>query len=547
MTVSPAPGAGSAQAESRPAAAPSPEIGWRRLSPGMLLVEPVREIIRFIPMLLVLVIAGSGNESGPPWGLIGTGLVVVLGLARYLSTRYRITPAVVEVRRGIVQRKHLTVPRDRIRTMDVSAHPLQRLLRLVRVDIGTGSSHASAPRARLDGLPASTVPALRTELLHRANGPPAPDELDPDARDGTADTIEDTDPRRQAEIELSRLRPGWIAFAPATLSGVVTGAVLIGFGFRLMREARFNPAEFGPVRQALGYLRGHSVWLDVGLAVVAVVLAVMLLSVAGYVLSFWGFRLSRHPGGTLQISRGLLTTRSTSIAERRLRGVQRREPLVLRWARGARLHAVATGLRRSGGQDGAEGGSSLLMPPAPAVEVRRVEAAVLGDERLVRAPLTAHGPAARRRRYIRALAGAAVVAAGLVGFTWWADLPTALYPVGVVLALAGAWLLAADRYRSLGHSVVDGHVVVRLGSLHRRRTVLAIDGIIGVTIRQSLFQRRAGLVTVIATTAAGSQHYDIPDLPETVAIDLARTLVPASRPLIGPAGRSGRRSPYPRS
>ena len=125
------------------------------------------------------------------------------------------------------------------------------------------------------------------------------------------------------------------------------------------------------------------------------------------------------------------------------------------------------------------------------------------------------------------------MAAGLVGFTWWADLPTPLYPVGVVLALASAWPLAADRYRSLGHTVVDGHLVVRLGSLHRRRTVLAIDGIIGVTIRQSLFQRRAGLVTVIATTAAGAQHYDIPDLPETVAIDLARTLVPASRPLIG--------------
>jgi putative membrane protein len=194
---------------------------------------------------------------------------------------------------------------------------------------------------------------------------------------------------------------------------------------------------------------------------------------------------------------------------------------------------VATGLRRSGGRDGAEGGSSLLMPPAPAVEVARVEAAVLGDERLVRAALTAHGPAARRRRYSRALAGAAVVAAGLVGFTWWADLPTPLYPVGVVLALASAWPLAADRYRSLGHTVVDGHLVVRLGSLHRRRTVLAIDGIIGVTIRQSLFQRRAGLVTVIATTAAGAQHYDIPDVPETVAIDLARTLVPASRPLIG--------------
>ena len=513
----------------RPANDVDLESPWRRLSAGMLLVEPVREVIRFIPMLLVLLVAGATGDGGPPWGLLGTGLVVALGIIRYLTTRYRITPAVVEIRRGLLQRRHLTVPRDRIRTIDVSAHPLQRLLRLVRVDIGTGSSQPHAASVRLDGLPAVSVPGLRAELLHRTTGASRPARPAVAAPDGAA------------EVELTRLRPGWIALAPATLSGVVTGAVLIGFGFRLLYRARLDPAELGPVREALGFLQGHSVWLDVGLAAATILILVALLSVAGYVISYWGFRLVRHTGGTLQVSRGLLTTRSTSVAERRLRGVQRREPLVLRWARGARLHAVATGLRRTGGEGGEGGGSSLLMPPAPVADVLGVESTVLGDERPTNAPLAEHGPAARRRRYTRALAGAAGFAAVLAALTWWTGLPAPLYPIWVAIALIGALLLAADRYRNLGHALVDRHLVVRLGSLHRRRTVLAIDGVIGVTIRQSPFQRRAGLMTVIATTAAGSQHYDIPDLPRTVAIDLTRALVPASRPLIR------RRSPYPTS
>jgi putative membrane protein len=462
----------------------------------MLLVEPVRELIRYIPMLLVLLIAGSGSDSGPPWSLIGAVAVIALGIARYLSTRFRITPAVVEVRRGILQRKHLTVPRDRIRTLDVSAHPLQRLLGLVRVDVGTGSSHPHAPSVRLDGLRASAVPALRTELLHHATGPP-PDLTLRGASHSATTSVDSAEP---AEVELARLRPSWIALAPATLSGVVTGAVLIGFGFRLLREARLDPTEFGPIQRAMGYLRGHSVWLDVGLAVAAVALAVVILSVAGYVLSFWGFRLTRHPGGTLQVSRGLLTTRSTSVSEHRLRGVQRREPLVLRWARGARLQAVATGLRREGG---GEGGSSLLMPPAPAADVLRVQTAILGDQRLVRGSLQPHGTAARRRRYTRSLAGAAAALAALAALTWWVGLPAPLYPLWVVAVRGGSLPLAADRYRNLGHAVVDGHLVVGFGSLHRRRTVLAVDGVIGVTIRQSIFQRRAGVATLIATTAAG--------------------------------------------
>jgi putative membrane protein len=213
VTASPGPDAGSAPADSRPAAGSTTQIRWRRLSAGMLLVEPVREIIRFIPMLLVLVIAGANSESGPPWGLIGGGVVVVLGIARYLSTRYRITPAVVEVRRGLVRRELLTVPRDRIRTMDVSAHLLQRLLRLVRVDIGTGSSHAQAPSVRLDGLPAGSVPALRAELLHDTHHPtggaPVP---------ATHTAVDTVAPPAGTEVELTRLRPGWIALAPATLS-----------------------------------------------------------------------------------------------------------------------------------------------------------------------------------------------------------------------------------------------------------------------------------------------------------------------------------------
>src|SRR6478609_5133513 len=121
-----------------------PDPPWRRLAVGMLLVEPVRELIRFIPLLIVLIFAGRAGDSGPPWGLIGTAAVIVLGISRWMTTRYRITPTVVEVRRGVLQRKHLTVPRDRVRTVDVSAHPLQRLLRLVKVHIDTGTTHHGA-------------------------------------------------------------------------------------------------------------------------------------------------------------------------------------------------------------------------------------------------------------------------------------------------------------------------------------------------------------------------------------------------------------------
>ncbi len=499
-----------------------PEAPWRRLATGLLLVEPAREVIKFIPLLIALIFAGRAGESGPPWGLIGTVAVIALGISRWVTTRYRITPTVIEVRKGLLQRKHLTVPRDRVRTVDVSAHPLQRMLGLVKVHIGTGTSHHGAEPLALDGLRASSAASLRAELLHHATdrqagpdaaGPPGSD----DGPGGSADRHRDSD----AETELARLDPRWIKYAPATLSGVLTAAVLIGFGWRILNEAQLDPAQFSVIHQALRHLSGTPLWVDIVQGGIAVFVVVSLLSVAGYVLSFWGYRLTRHAGGTLGVRRGLLTTRSTSIEERRLRGLERSEPLLLRAVGGARLHVIATGLRHQG----SERGGALLLPPAPLRTVVEVEAKVLGTAQPGQYPLVQHGPAARRRRYTRALGLTVLIVVALVGLAWW----TGRSPLAAsffLLLLLPAALLAGDRYRNLGHAVVDNRLITRAGSLVRRRAVLAVPGVIGLTIRQSIFQRRNGLITVTATTAAGRQHYEVPDVP----VDRARTLVVALLP-----------------
>ena len=83
----------------------------------------------------------------------------------------------------------------------------------------------------------------------------------------------------------------------------------------------------------------------------------------------------------------------------------------MRWAGGARCVAIATGLRVG---RGAERGGSLLFPPGPRAEAHRVAADVLRTAVPLTAPLTPHGPRARRRRYTRALAGGVAIVAAVV-------------------------------------------------------------------------------------------------------------------------------------
>jgi putative membrane protein len=140
-------------------------------------------------------------------------------------------------------------------------------------------------------------------------------------------------------------------------------------------------------------------------------------------------------------------------------------------------------------------------------------------------PLVAHGPAARRRRYARALVTTSLLPLALLLLWWVADWPLWLAAVGLLAPWGGA-RLAADRYAGLGHALTEHYVVVRAGSFQGRRDALQRSGIIGWNVRQTFFQRRAGLCTLSATTAAGKQVYHALDIPESDAVALADAAVP---------------------
>ena len=84
-------------------------------------------------------VAGAASRGGP-WQLLGIGLPVVLGLLRYLTTRFRVRAGRIELRRGLLSRHVLSTPLDRVRTVDLTASPVHRVLGLTTVGVGTGTA-----------------------------------------------------------------------------------------------------------------------------------------------------------------------------------------------------------------------------------------------------------------------------------------------------------------------------------------------------------------------------------------------------------------------
>jgi putative membrane protein len=466
---------------------------WQRLDPRMLLVHPIREVIRFLPVLIVLVVARTA-AGGEQWQLVGIAFPVALGLLRYLTTSFRISAGRIELQRGLLNRHVLSTPVDRVRTVDLTSSPIHRLLGLTTVRIGTGTASTSdEDRIDLDGLPLDRARALREELL----------------RTSTADD----DAGGSPELDVLIFDPAWVRFAPLTGSGVVIAAAALGAASQLLQATgffqRFNPETVDVPGVPLAVL--------IPLLVLALVVVVSLLSIGGYLVTNYGFRLTRTPTATWHLTRGLFTTRETTLDHERVAGVNLSEPLGLRLARGARLSAIVTGLDRS------QRGSSVLVPPAPRSVVVRVARQVLDSPEPVDTSLLDHGPRAARRRWIRALvpalgpAAACVLAVALGAPAWL---------LGGLLVLPAAALLAWDRTRSLGHALVAGHLVARSGSVVRRRRILEVDHVIGWNLRTTWFQRRAGLTTLVATTAGGSQAVPVLDVPEHEAVRVAHAALP---------------------
>jgi putative membrane protein len=449
---------------------------------------------------------GGGLWKALAWVLGGTALLVLCATGgdyvRWRRTRYRIGPERAELHTGLLLVKRRSLARERIRSVDLTAHPLHRLLGLVKVRIGTGEHSGNESTLELDPVSRAEGERLRTELLDRTPSAPGP----------------------FGEGTLAALDLRWVLYAPVSfLAPLLAGATTGG----LLQISDW----FGAQEQVIDWVAHRLRDIPLVWATLALVAVAGLAGVVGalgvWTEMWWNYRLEREAGGTIRVRRGLLTSRSVSIEERRLRGVELVEPIGVRLLGAARLDAVATGLAHDDEDKHAD--HKTLLPAAPRALADAVAARVLREplSPTARTVLTRHPRVARARRLRRALA-AALVPAALLALLGLLLTDVLLYIAAgyAVVALPVGLLLALDAYRNLGHGISGAYLVTRSGTVRRTTVALQRGGVIGWTVKQSYFQRRAGVLTLTATTAAGEGAYHVRDAGLNEGLTFADTAVP---------------------
>ncbi len=519
---------------------------WSRLDPRTIAVNLVRTAGSLVPLFIGLVVLGNRSVTDSVISLVllavATVVVAAADVIRWFRTSYRVTDERVELRGGLVTRTHVTIPRDRIRRVETTARLLHRLLGLSVVTVGTGErGMGEGDTLRIDAVRAAQAAALRASLLGPSErttavtgAVPGPGTGQvaraPGAGAGPTGGWSGTDGGpaplgAPSEQVLERFRWSWAPYDVLSYWTLLVPLLLLSGLFQFVSAAGVDPLDPDVLDQGSGWLTDAPLGLAVAVVVVGGLVVGVIGSFALFVSTWWGYVLVREPSRTLRLQRGLFTTRVTTIDESRIRGAELRQSYLHRTVRAGRLLVIAQGLS---GQEGATSDrADALAPPLPVASADRLAALALGlpGSSPLGTPLASHPPAARGRRIVRALGLTAAVSFAAWVLIGPGPVPTMGTAVPLVVG-AVALLYAEDTYRGLGHSVSGSFLITRQGAALRRTTALECHGVIGWHVRQSWFQRRRGLATLVATTAAGSGAYEVLDVELSTAVAVADAATP---------------------
>jgi putative membrane protein len=458
-------------------------IPFRVVSRGVNLAGP----------LLIGAVAFSGGDPVMTAGIVVLGVVALAALvawevAYYRRFEYELTRESLDIHSGVFSRREREIPLRRVQNVDVTRSFVARLLGLAEVDVETAGGGST--EANLRFVSREEAERLQTEVRER-RAKLRKREADESGATGEEAAAEDGEeaaeavPEEETLFELSQrdlALYGILSFDPRLLSGV---AALIPF---------LAPALDGTGGiQTLG-------WVVLGVVAALGALVLWAVSAAARMVRFYGFRLWRV-GDDLRYERGLFQRRDGTIPLSKLQTVAVEDNVLMR-----RYDFASLAVETAGYSPGSSpsGGSEAAIPLASREDVLDLARTLepFDDVDLSRPPERA------RKRYVRRylIVGALAIAAGflvsrfVVAFPWYALLPL----------LALAWPAATRAHATRGYDLGSSHVVTQKGFWRRSTRVVPYDRVQTVIRRQTIFQQRWDLASVVVDTA-GSRSISTSD------------------------------------
>ncbi|MFH5798291.1 PH domain-containing protein [Haladaptatus sp. CMAA 1911] len=434
---------------------------------------PYRMVVRggrVVSTVLFVGVAAAGAIEWLTLRTLAVLLVVVLlavigwEFAYHRRFEYELTDSSLDIESGVVSRRRREIPLRRIQNVDIHRNVVQRVAGIA--SLGLETAGGGETEANLEYVAYEEARRLQREIQRRKNGAPA----------STGTEAESETPDEEVLYEISS--EDLLLLSAVSVEPRAVGLVFLVVPFVM------GTTDLASVSFFIGFSR--------------VLFSALVLWVSSAMITFarhYGFRLTRV-GDELRYERGLLQRYDGSIPLDKIQTLTVRENPVMRLAGYASLSVETAGY--APGQ-GPSGGSEAAVPLAVRSRVRSLAHSLepFDDPTFERPPRRA------RRRYVVRYALVAVVLTGIVygvdRFTGFVDFWYAPLALLLLAPVAGHF-----RWKHRGYHVGDEHVTTRNGFWRRTTRIVPYYRVQTVIQRETLFQRRWSLATVIVDTASST-------------------------------------------
>jgi putative membrane protein len=440
-------------------------------------------------------------------GLIGASLIFSLvgAVVQWRTFTYRPSGDEIRIDSGLLNRKHRSIPFDRIQDVDISQGPVARLLGVARVKMETGGSGADKDEGVLQAVLLEEAEALLQLVRARRSGATAERALDIVPADD-----EDVETAPLYVIDNKRLLvAGTFNFSLAVFAGLAGFTQTFGdvLGIDPFRRGFWREMEsvIGPVaavvlaHQVTAVLAGIFVVAFMGLAT----------GVVTTVLRDYGFRVDRTQAG-LRRRRGLVTRTDVTLQVRRVQAaVIGSGPVRSHFGwRDLKLQSLA--------QDESGKDDHLIAPLATDGEVDSILAEI-GVRPVGTASDWQPVSSAYLTTFLIATSPLYLIALVQTLVTPWLG-------AGFVTLIAGAQITRWIAWKRTAYVRDGDRLLVRRGWWRRRLTILPARNIQTLDVNESFVGRWFGVASLQFGVAGGSGH-SLPAIPRERARQLRGELL----------------------
>ncbi|WP_290616322.1 MULTISPECIES: PH domain-containing protein [unclassified Arsukibacterium] len=469
---------------------------WQRVSPIAILYFAVAVLRFFIGQLVylippfILLFNRIKDNPGLAIGLLSGVLllVVVSAILKFYYFQYRLSAGTVEIRSGVISKKYLNLPFNRIQNIKLEQPIFYRPADYVCLQLDTAGSVQQ--EARLVALSRPFAEALKKHIL--AFHQQAATMAEHAARDDvipatTAETEQLLNQRSLRDLIIHGISNNriWLFLGlAAPFYNQLADKILDG----LLQVGIDIPAMFDPTQQS---------WMIIGLYALSLTMFIMLLltlfSVFGSVLSFYGYTLHKKQDNYIRRS-GLLTRHEVSMRLSRLQQVAlKRDWLDMVLGR------VNLSFEQINGQQQFATEQKIMVPSVTPAEASALLSNAYPDNQLRNIEFNAIS-----RRFIWRNIVLFWIPAAIIGpVMLWLQQQPQLAALSVIPLTFWALLIVMRWYR-YGYAQDDIYYYLRRGYFGVDYYCFAKYKLQQVQYKQSWLMRRPGLCTVKLLTACGA-------------------------------------------